>query len=295
MSVSTQGDLLSRTPVVHQQNITLVLLDRSGGLVSTFTPEPAADALLRRRQYLAEVLGLDIPIAQELLRCKLPHQRQTIIRHSDLPGRARAQEILDAALAWLALSELPPWLMSVDGVRTYEARVASVYFAAWDGWPLRWSKSEVRKVPPHWLTARQRSSPLSPGGNARHAVDPLNAILNYAYGVLEGQCRQALVRLGVDVTCGFLHLDRCNRDSLVYDLMECERGTVDGLVLDFLSHQLLYAGDFIRATDGSCRLHPQLARAVVAACRIDQPRVYSHALWLRDRLLNRKGGAVPAS
>ena len=91
-----------------EQNITLFLLDRSGGLVSTFTPEPAADALLRRRQYLAEVIELDIPIAQELLRRKLHAQKQTVLRHKNLPGRDRAQEILDAALAWLALPELPP-------------------------------------------------------------------------------------------------------------------------------------------------------------------------------------------
>jgi CRISPR/Cas system-associated endonuclease Cas1 len=83
-------------------------------------------------------------------------------------------------------------------------------------------------------TARDRSSPLAPGDNARQAVDPLNAALNYAYGLLEGQCRQALSTLGFDDACGFLHLDKAHRDSLVYDLMECERGTVDGLVLDLL-------------------------------------------------------------
>ena len=75
------------------------------------------------------------------------------------------------------------------------------------------------------------------------------------------------------MACGFLHVDKGGRDSLLYDLMECPRGTVDGLVLDFLAETLLHAGDFVQTTDGRCRLHPQLARVVVARCRVPQDRL----------------------
>jgi hypothetical protein len=67
--------------------------------------------------------------------------------------------------------------------------------------------------------------------------------------------------------------------------MECARGTVDGLVLDFLGRTVLHAGDFVRTQAGGCRLHPQLARAVVAACRVPQGRLDAAARWLRERLL----------
>ena len=50
------------------------------------------------------------------------------------------------------------------------------------------------------------------------AVDPANAVLNYAYGGLEAQCRQALAAKAFDLACGFLHADKQYRDSLVYDL-----------------------------------------------------------------------------
>jgi CRISPR/Cas system-associated endonuclease Cas1 len=85
--------------------------------------------------------------------------------------------------------------------------------------------------------------------------------------------------------CGFLHVDRDGRDSLVYDLMECARGTMDGLVLAFLARTVLHAGDFVRTAEGGCRLHPQLARVVVATCRVGQAAVDEHARWLRERLL----------
>jgi CRISPR/Cas system-associated endonuclease Cas1 len=154
------------------QGITIVLLDRAGHLLSTLTPDATADAALRRRQYLAQATGQDMPICQDLLRRKLAGQRATLVSHPELPGQVHALDVLDSALAWLTLPELPPWLMSVDMVRTYEARTARAYFAAWDGWPLRWDKADAKRVPPHWKAARDRSSPLAPGNNARRAVDP---------------------------------------------------------------------------------------------------------------------------
>ncbi len=140
---------------------------------------------------------------------------------------------------------------------------------------------------------RERSSPLSSNTNARHAIDPTNALLNYAYGVLEGQIRQVLSARGFDLACGFLHADRPGRDSLVYDLMECERGTIDGLVLDFLARTTFRAGDFIRVSDGSCRLHPQLARAIVASCRVPQARLDEHARWLALALSAERSATMP--
>src|SRR5262249_22011836 len=102
----------------------------------------------------------------------------------DLPGHVRGLDALNTALIWLNLpkEQVPPWLATLDGLRAYEGR------AAWVRWPLRWGKADARRVPPHWLVARERWSPVPPG-LARSAVDPLNAVLNYAYALLEGQCR----------------------------------------------------------------------------------------------------------
>jgi hypothetical protein len=48
---------------------------------------------------------------------------------------------------------------------------------------VRWDKAGAKRVPPHWKAARDRSSPLPAGSNARHAVDPFDAVLNYAYAL----------------------------------------------------------------------------------------------------------------
>jgi CRISPR-associated protein Cas1 len=98
--------------------------------------------------------------------------------------------------------------------------------------------------------------------------------------VVEGQTRQALSTAGLDLACGFLHADRRGRDALVYNLMELARPAVDERVLTFLESATFHAGDFTRVSDGSCRLHPQLARAVVATCGVPQSHIAEHVAWL---------------
>ncbi len=151
---------------------------------------------------------------------------------------------------------------------------------------MRWERLALKRIPPHLRAACERVSPLAPNSNARHAVDPINALVNYAYGCLESQTRQALTTTGFDLACGLLHGDKAGRDSLVYDLMEVERGAVDSLVLTFLGKTTFRLADFTRLSDGSVRLHPELARLVVASCRVQQDRIDAHARWLRAALLN---------
>jgi CRISPR-associated endonuclease Cas1 len=38
-----------------------------------------------------------------------------------------------------------------------------------------------------------------------NASDPVNLALNYAYGVLEGECRAAINTIGLEPSIGFLH------------------------------------------------------------------------------------------
>ncbi|GAB4550146.1 MAG: CRISPR-associated endonuclease Cas1 [Anaerolineae bacterium] len=59
-----------------------------------------------------------------------------------------------------------------------------------------------------------------PGRRGRGAKDPLNAALNYAYGILYGQVERAIVLAGLDPYAGFVHADRPGKPSLVLDLIE---------------------------------------------------------------------------
>lgn len=108
---------------------------------------------------------------------------------------------------------------------------------------------------------------------------PVNAMLNYAYAVLESQVRIAAVTQGLDPTIGYLHSCRLGRVALVYDLMEPLRPRVDRLVLDFASSQLFASSDFIMDTRGVCRLHPQLAKRT-AKLALSDVAVEEVSSWL---------------
>ncbi len=271
----------------RDESIAVVLLDRDGALLSTLTPNELADAALRRAQYVSREHGTDIPIVRELLRRKFAAQLDTVMKcYAEFLDGERAMDMLKTAISWFSLETPPPWLSSIDQLRTYEGRAAAAYFSCWRSFRVRWARGDVRKVPPHWLSFDGRSSPITARGLPRRAIDPVNACLNYAYGVLESGVRQALSSQGFDVACGFLHADLKGRDSLVYDVMEPLRGIVDGLVLRFLSGHTLHYGDITRVTDGSCRLHPQLARVVVAACKVPQETIDAQATWLRVTLVD---------
>jgi CRISPR-associated endonuclease Cas1 len=286
---------------LQREGIHLCVLDGAGFPLLEVAPTsaPQDTALLRRQWLLSSGLALsDAPtasaIARELVKRKVAGQHQTICKHPELPGQERARALFDEWRGWLDMPQPPSWQYAIDYLRKLEGRLALAYFRAWEGWPLRWSKTDMRRAPPHWLSARARVSPLSPSGNARHAVDPLNACLNYTYACLASQCRQALLLEGLDPTCGFLHADKFGRDSLTYDLMELERGAVDDLLLTFLAHTTLHYGDFARAADGAITLHPQLTRLLLAQVRVPQARVDTHARWLRLLLSGVKGGGLRA-
>jgi CRISPR-associated protein Cas1 len=65
-----------------------------------------------------------------------------------------------------------------------------------------------------------------PGRRGRGARDPVNAALNYGYGILYGQVERAVVLAGLDPYAGFAHADRPGKPSLVLDLIEEFRAPV---------------------------------------------------------------------
>lgn len=267
----------------RDQRISVLVIDRFGGVVSSITPDCDADATLRRRQYAAVVSGQDVAVARWLIARKIAGQRDTLACFPTLPGAAMGVQAIDDACSSIASSDAVGLDITI-GILTFEGRASAAYFQAWAGYPLQWKQRDRRYVPPQWLTIQDRHSPLS--DNGRRAVDPVNALLNYAYGVLDGQCYRALVAAGFDTACGFLHADKQYRDSLVYDVMELYRAGVDTLVLALLTRTTFTLGDFTRTRDGVCKLHPQLARAVVAACRVPDDDVAAGVAALRALLLH---------
>lgn len=149
---------------------------------------------------------------------------------------------------------------SVSNLLGAEGLAAVTYFRCWRAHPLRWKGLGKKPIPENWHRIGSRMTDQK--GN-QFATHPVNAMLNYAYGMLENQVRSTILAAGFDPTIGTMHAYEPNRPSLVFDLMEPLRPLIDLKILEFVNSHTFSPSDFVISTAGVCKLHPQFARVVV--------------------------------
>lgn len=263
--------------------IPLVQIDWRGEVTNIVgTIGTAVNSGLAQRQIAARAGRQCERIAHGLIVQKVANSIATLrSAFSKSPVAKSTIQKLSAELANLK-RRCPP---TVGHLRGIEGRVGFAYFNAWRSHPLNWSNTRRRSIPDDWRSIGRRSSKVAKQSNPnRYATHPLNAMLNYAYGVLETQVRRRIVALGLDPAIGYLHGNYRGKQGLVYDLMEPMRPIVDRRVLEFVQREIFEPGDFVLLDDGVCRLNPQLARNVVRM--IDVSAEVHTAVGRFVRLLN---------
>jgi CRISPR-associated protein Cas1 len=180
----------------------------------------------------------------------------------DSPSRTKAIETAKAALAELKAS--PP--ASVSKLHGLEGLVAQGYFFAWRALDIQWKSTKRHPVPDEWKTFFSRSS-LKWGDRYiqnQHATHPINAMLNYAYALLESEVRIRAVADGYDPSIGIMH-DRISPDrhSFVFDQMEPLRPVADRRILELIRTETFSGADFDLQSDGVVRVNPELVRRLV--------------------------------
>lgn len=82
------------------------------------------------------------------------------------------------------------------------------------------------------------------------AKDEFNALLNYSYGVLYSKVEKACIIAGLDPYAGFIHTDRYNKRSLVFDLMENYRIWADEVVISLFASRRVKGSQFDEVVGG---------------------------------------------
>jgi CRISPR-associated endonuclease Cas1 len=223
----------------------LVHLAPDGAVLTHSVPLGYQGHPIRRAQALAVTTGLDVALARDLIARKMEGQRANLVRlHAkDLRGFDRLREALNDT-------------STIDDVRLCEAKAAAIYWNAWSSVSMRLRGRDLIRVPARWTRYDSRASVLT--GAPRAATNPINALLNYLYSMLESEARLALLAAGLDPTLGVLHADQRNRDSFALDAMEPVRPDVDAFVLDMLEGQVFTARDFVQMPNGVCRIRAPL-------------------------------------
>lgn len=277
---------LSALRWLADQNASFVMLERDGKVLATTGPVRGSDIRLRRAQALADQTGLAFRISRELIDLKLAGQEKV--------ARDLLRDYQGATTIRQFRSELAE-VESIDQIRSIEAHAAKEYWKAWHFLPVVFPGRDIARVPDHWRSFGSRVSPLS--GSPRVATNPINAILNYLYALLEAECRLAVAALGLDPGMGILHMDRINRDSLACDLMEPVRADVDAYVINWLLRQPLKRDWFFEERNGNCRLMAELASQLAETTSTWARLAAPLAEWIAKEIASmaRTGSPIPAT
>jgi|Deesub1362A_J573_1020465.scaffolds.fasta_scaffold00838_2 CRISPR-associated protein Cas1 len=238
--------------VLAQHGVDIVLLDGRGRVIAHILPPEMRTVSTRREQYKAYENEKGAQLAKEFVLAKLKNQSAVLLtlaktRKDTSPEIASylksareevkmAQQMVEQIVP-ISLDEQRDKLMGIEGM------AGSVY---WD---------VISRVVPEEFGFFGRSG--------RYAQDPVNAMLNYGYGLLEGECWRAVYYAGLDPYGGFLHVDRPGRASMVFDLMEEFRAQiVDKSVLKLINLSMVDVDDFT-IEDGVCRIGDKTRRILI--------------------------------
>jgi CRISPR-associated protein Cas1 len=137
--------------------------------------------------------------------------------------------------------------MTIQGLLGWEGRTAVAY---WD----EFSKVVNRL----WPEARFITRKGKGKSWAQSATDPVNALLNFGYSLIEARVRHAVNSVGLEPSVGFLHETAASKLPLIYDLQEPFRWLVDLSVIEVLAgRQLDRKADFLTTENFHVRLRPK--------------------------------------
>ena len=209
--VSVSSDLIE---ACTERGIEISFLSFNGKPYAKLNSPSLTATVISRREQLAayhDVRGLEI--AKRFAAGKLKNQvnlvryfgkyrkKQAPKKYSELMERIAK---IEAILSELSALETPADTTTpVDAMRSpllnLEGRAGALYWEC------------VQRLLP---TGRFNTR------NHRGAVDDVNALLNYGYGMLYSQVWSALSLAGLEPFAGFLHVDRPGKPSLVLDFIE---------------------------------------------------------------------------
>jgi CRISP-associated protein Cas1 len=245
---------------LSEQSVPLIRIDWRGNVTTIVSNNYGLDAKCVRAQLAAQTKERSLKIAISLISAKFQNVIETlkILPHSGNKLRAITKQKRERE----GLKDNPP--KTFNGLLGVEGRAAFSYFLAWQKVSIQWRGINRRPIPKDWRQVGPRTSANGKVGVNRHASHPVNAILNYAYAILESHVRAEIAIRGYDPTIGYLHAHQKDRAALVFDLMEPLRPIVDRKIIETVLSYVFEPTDFTIRSDGICRLNPEMARHTAA-------------------------------
>lgn len=248
---------------LSEQGVALVRIDWSGHVASVLSGQ-GYGADRTKVEWQNETRADNqrrLALSVDLIRRKIANSIDTL--ETVFPGSAMRDRSCAGLRNELEIfTHNPP--TDIQVLRGIEGRASATYFSAWQGVPLQWRATVRHPVPDAWAFIGTRSAIRAGKSKNGRASHPINAMLNYAYAILQSQLQIELLSEGYDPTIGVMHHGSRGSPAFVFDLMEPSRPIVDAAILRFALATALSGADFTLRSDGVCRVGAQLARRVAA-------------------------------
>lgn len=223
----------------------VVFISRFGKARAVVEGAQSGRGVLRKLQYSAHFdAGRRLEFARAVVAGKLGHLGRGLKQWARDSDAGLATELRTAAGRVADLSEQCSEAVSRSELMGIEGAASRAYF---DG-----LGQAMRTV--EWA-----------GRNRRPTKDPANAALSFLYGICRVSVHGAVTAAGLDPFCGFLHGDTDGQPSLVLDLLEEFRPSVDRVVVTLFNRRQLSAAHFDRDALGTYSLSAEGREAVMNA------------------------------
>lgn len=236
------------------RGLTVVWCSSRGRIVGWAASGGSPNGSTRVLQVDASATGR-LDLARQFVTAKIANQATFIRRHgapAEVVTRLRA------------LARGATTARSVQELFGVEGDAAARYFSVWP-----------TLVPAGWTLDRTTAWDRT----RRPARDPLNAALNYAYGMTLAEVVRAVVACGLDPHAGFLHSSGRNKPALALDLMEELRTPVaESVVLRAIKNGELKLADFSTVM-GAVSLRERGRKAVIEAHERRVEERFRHPLF----------------
>lgn len=228
---------------LSKHDVVITLLNWNGNLLSSTMPKETLNADLKIKQYEKYLdPKLRAYMAGQIVKQKVSSSVNLIKELSDFYD-------IDITTINKEIERME--YDNINSLMMYEGRIASAYWSI---------LSDIfNKLAPDFNFQSRKNLSYSWNMNAS---DPVNALLNYGYTILESLVRKDINSIGLDPSIGFLHEIASSKHPLVYDLQELFRYVIDYSVIELLETKLRKS-DFITTENYHIRLRPDTAKLLI--------------------------------
>ena len=245
-----------------QRGVDLAFFTPNGRFLARTVGEERGNVLLRQQQYrVADDPSLSCRYGRSFILGKIYNARWVLERATrDHPQRVPIDKLKLISSQLAAVFPNIENSFTLEELNGFEGEAAQRYFSVFDS-----------------LILQQRDTFSFTGRSRRPPLDPINALLSFAYSLLARECAAALEGVGLDPYVGFLHRPRPGRQSLALDLMEELRAVyADRLVISCINQKAITSKHFQSQESGAVLLTDEGRKAFLTAWQRRKQETITH-------------------